>query len=262
MHRESSAGRAPAQPAAFTLIELLVVVAVAALLMSILLPALHTAREQGKAVVCESNLRMLSIAVYMYAEDNGGWFPEWGHCHDGGAVRAEYSWLKTMGPQYGQVSKLLRCPADCSSLWNAAVPHATAAEASEVRQTSYGTNYYVTTGGVDNPLYERDGHGYNRLDWIRQPCNTIFFSELAETGEHAVSDHVHVEDWAAHYPNEREEAAKEVALGRHRGKEGYGFIDGHAVLLPFERTFQIQRIDESTSEIEWFFNKYDPTIAR
>jgi prepilin-type N-terminal cleavage/methylation domain-containing protein len=41
---------------AFTLIELLVVVAIIALLMAILMPALQRVKKQSKTVVCQSNL--------------------------------------------------------------------------------------------------------------------------------------------------------------------------------------------------------------
>jgi prepilin-type N-terminal cleavage/methylation domain-containing protein/prepilin-type processing-associated H-X9-DG protein len=54
----------------FTLIELLVVIAIIAVLMAILMPALSRVREQGKRIVCEHNLKSLTLAWVMYADDN------------------------------------------------------------------------------------------------------------------------------------------------------------------------------------------------
>jgi len=53
----------------FTLMELLVVVSIMALLMSIMLPGLTSAREQGKRVVCLANIRNLTEAWLIYATD-------------------------------------------------------------------------------------------------------------------------------------------------------------------------------------------------
>ena len=58
--------------AGFTLIELLVVIAIIAVLMAILMPALNRAREQGKRAACLNNLRQLTMAWIMYADDNDG----------------------------------------------------------------------------------------------------------------------------------------------------------------------------------------------
>ena len=56
----------------FTLIELLVVIAIIAVLMGVLMPALSRAREQGKRAVCENNLKQLTLAWGLYADDNNG----------------------------------------------------------------------------------------------------------------------------------------------------------------------------------------------
>jgi prepilin-type N-terminal cleavage/methylation domain-containing protein len=55
---------------AFTLIELLVVIAVISILMAILIPALRKARDHGRRVLCMSNVRTLTMAWYIYQDDN------------------------------------------------------------------------------------------------------------------------------------------------------------------------------------------------
>ena len=57
----------------FTLIELLVVVAIIALLISILLPALSKAKAQARQLVCNTHLKEQGNAAHLYGEDNGGW---------------------------------------------------------------------------------------------------------------------------------------------------------------------------------------------
>jgi prepilin-type N-terminal cleavage/methylation domain-containing protein/prepilin-type processing-associated H-X9-DG protein len=61
--------------AAFTLIELLVVVAIIALLISILLPSLSRAREQGKQVKCLANLNGILKTTMLYFLEYEDAFP-------------------------------------------------------------------------------------------------------------------------------------------------------------------------------------------
>jgi len=54
----------------FTLIELLVVISVIAILMGILMPALSAARKMAQGIVCTANLKQLSLAWTLYADEN------------------------------------------------------------------------------------------------------------------------------------------------------------------------------------------------
>ena len=91
---------------AFTLIELLVVIAVIAVLMSILMPALSRAREQGKRAVCQGNIKQLSLAWILYADANddkivnGCTVPDTG----GHKQRTEPCWLKFSAGSSGEVA--------------------------------------------------------------------------------------------------------------------------------------------------------------
>jgi prepilin-type N-terminal cleavage/methylation domain-containing protein len=70
MTRQKALATAKRSGVGFTLIELLVVIGIIAMLMALLFPAFSKAREQGKRIVCMSNLRQLTIAWTAYAQMN------------------------------------------------------------------------------------------------------------------------------------------------------------------------------------------------
>jgi prepilin-type N-terminal cleavage/methylation domain-containing protein/prepilin-type processing-associated H-X9-DG protein len=100
-HHESS----KADNRAFTLIELLVVVSIIALLMAILLPTLHRARKQARAVVCRANLRQWSIILKAYTSSEGGLHNQ-GFC----AVAAPEFWMYWLTRNAPGTEKIRCCP--------------------------------------------------------------------------------------------------------------------------------------------------------
>ena len=61
--------------AAFTLVELLVVIGIIAILISVLIPVLSSARKAAQTVKCLANLRTLGQAMHMYASANKQYLP-------------------------------------------------------------------------------------------------------------------------------------------------------------------------------------------
>lgn len=202
---------------AFTLIELLVVIAVIAVLMAILMPALNRAREQGRRIVCQGNLKQMALAWIMYAQDNDGKIMRgtpgpgssncWGDAGSNtGNTLEERQVALTTGAmwRYCSTPKLYRCPTG---------------RRGEVLTYTIGAS--MNGSRHDTPSSNRNGSTIlfiTRLDQIRTPPPSerlVFIDEgFTSTGNFSI-DYAKAEWW-------------DDAPVRHGDGTNFGFADGHA----------------------------------
>jgi prepilin-type processing-associated H-X9-DG protein len=98
------------------LIEMLVVVALIALLVALLVPSLHSAREFALTAVCLSNLRQTEMGVQAYSSNFNGVIPSCGWVYSGNRDSGINVWTPTfspgnpLDPTYFPNAKGIHCP--------------------------------------------------------------------------------------------------------------------------------------------------------
>ena len=88
----------------FTLVELLVVMAIIAMLMAILIPALSRSRRQAQAVICRSNLKQWGYIFGMYTNENNE------HFFGGSGEGWWNDWIEILRPKYVKRGGITCCP--------------------------------------------------------------------------------------------------------------------------------------------------------
>lgn len=222
-------------PGGFTLIEVLVVVAIIALLVAILLPALRRAREESKTVVCIAQIQQLMKASLLYKTDYHDRLPGTGindarhaSAYNAGTRRDWLSWFGTWtvsfgmdqratnpawknAPQGGRLWRYYRDPdvLKCPSSVNGN------------GKLSYSTPENVSMAMKD-PTHDRDGLP-PVMDKVKHPAAAIMFLDEDEYLSIASSS---LDDGFGE---------PDVFADRHLGKATVAFFDGHGEAHYFPR---------------------------
>jgi prepilin-type N-terminal cleavage/methylation domain-containing protein len=179
--------RTAVRPRAFTLIELLVVIAIIALLISILLPTLASARDKAARTTCASNMRQIGLGVQLYVDNSDNTLPDAGFYGCGGNV-GESMFQAVLGTQdpaetrplnrYMDTTDLFRCPGDKGD----PNPYVLAdsyfrAHGSSYSYASDATYTHPEYGEVSIPTFGIDSCRNLKVSRIKRPSLKIVFME-------------------------------------------------------------------------------------
>jgi prepilin-type N-terminal cleavage/methylation domain-containing protein len=250
----------------FTLIELVVVIAIIAILIGVLLPALKGARDSALSVLCTTRLRTLAFSASEYAADNADYLPRSSHSAGfnqlpwaaaiyepltGQSFEGQnYSWDDT--GWWNSTNTYFRCPHDRreSPIVQPGLPFSLPA-------LSYGINVYfeLTPAEIDPSKPNLNSRStWGKITAATRPSSTVQLGELVDM---ATRDHIMAHFWRTYNVNPE----TEVALHRHGGnassRSGYAWLDGHASTAAFSETFDpINMIDRwNPSDNKLFTNE-------
>jgi prepilin-type N-terminal cleavage/methylation domain-containing protein/prepilin-type processing-associated H-X9-DG protein len=226
----------------FTLIELLVVVAVIAILIAMLLPALSRVRELSRRVVCANNMKQIGMAFSVYlSENNGTYMPG----ESKGAMTASRSWDSFLGlsadgrnlspsefdshvitrdskinelyfcPSIGREGRVIDCPKDnCRKGF----------------RRTYTVNAWNTwrTPGTFGVFNQNQSVKINK---IKSPGSTILFAECDEPGVLGLTWWSAIQSTDGWFVNDPQ---------FHHGKDriNFAFPDGHVEFMDRTESFR------------------------
>lgn len=168
----------------FTLVELLAVIAVSAILMALLLPALSRANARAYRPACINNLRQINLGVRLYADDSEDTAPG-NRTNSLDAFTAYRQLMKNYVGSDGASSsgeKLFACPAD--RFYYDYEQHVSQSLHRQARNdySSYAFNAGNLPPGAPPdkpPIHPWPGIAGRKLSSVRDPARTVLVAEFA-----------------------------------------------------------------------------------
>ena len=207
----------------FTLIEILVVIGIIALLAALLLPALGSAKERARSVECANNLRQLSLAWSLYADDNAGLLVNNHGIQE--TVRSQQNWVNNLedwlvsdgntnlgaltggklGSYLNEATAVFKCPSDRSVAENGP------------RIRSISMNSLVGDPGELTNRFNPQFVQFFKIEEMPNPANIyVFLEEHPDT----INDGFFMNRWD-------ETRWGNLPASYHNGAANLSFADGH-----------------------------------
>jgi prepilin-type N-terminal cleavage/methylation domain-containing protein/prepilin-type processing-associated H-X9-DG protein len=239
-------GNSGSKAKSFTLIELLVVVAIIAVLVSLLLPALQAARDRAQSVLCQSNLKQVAYGVHCYVEQYGVLPPYWIYGWDGYGYRGAKFYMDRTG-MWG--------PPEPRNL-----PPDTVAMSRQVKEFCWCPTGYRPPEAKDpnNGWYKAESYSYgspetfpSNQDRIPDPAMEPFFGDSAYKFSDSQLPVIHRNPWPLN-PNM---SGYTVSL-RHLQQGNIAFGDGHVSGLGKDGIFRLHFNSVTVGGADTIYNPY------
>lgn len=220
---------------AFSLVELLVVIAIIAILAALLLSSVMRSKEQGQRVACLNNIRQLTLAWIMYADD-----------HDGRLVPNNWVYYASSQTQltngvswapgvtkldadpenlrrgllwpYNQTAGIYRCPTDKSTIQTLS-----GEKLPQLRTRSYNMNGHINCDVNDDDPFSPNLTKYSDITSPAPAQQFVFIEPHPDT---VIDGHFGI--FPLSQPNNFNQWWIDVPAARHNQGVVLSFADGHA----------------------------------